>query len=117
MEERRKNKRVSYKAVISVDSFYNQDEIIRDEKEIPIEIVDISKGGIGFTAEQRLPVGYYFNARIHLGEDRMFYSVLHILYEAQQGTVYHYGCEFTGLADILSLYIDDYEKEAEDTCR
>jgi c-di-GMP-binding flagellar brake protein YcgR len=111
MKERRKAQRVPYHAVITVDSVYNQEQIIHENREIPIEILDISKGGIGFTATEDLPVSFYFNAKIDLGNDRLFYSVLHIVRKEEIEGVYHYGCEFTGLADILSLYIDAFQDE------
>ena len=112
MEDRRKAQRVPYHAVITIDSVYNQEEIIHEKREIPIEILDISKGGIGFTAKADLPVSFYFNAKIDLGGDRLFYSVLHIIRkEPSEDAGYTYGCEFTGLADILSFYIDEFQQD------
>ena len=111
MRERRRTHRVSYNAVINIDEVYNQDRIINGQREFPIEILDISKGGIGFIAKEELPLNFYFNAKIDLGNGKLFYSVLKItrIEEVEHG--FNYGCEFTGLADILSLYIDEFEQE------
>jgi len=111
MRERRRAHRLSYNAVINIDEVYNQEQVIKGSREFPIEIVDISKGGIGFIAKEELPMEFYFNAKIDLGNGKLFYSVLKIkrIEEIEDG--YNYGCEFTGLADILSLYIDEFEKE------
>jgi c-di-GMP-binding flagellar brake protein YcgR len=111
MKERRKAQRLPYHAVLTVDEVYNQDEVIKESREIPIEALDISKGGIGFVAKESLPLDYYFNAKIDLGNSRQFYSVLKIVRKDQQEDGYVYGCEFTGLADILSLYIDEFYEE------
>jgi len=111
MEERRRAPRLPYNAILTIDEVYNQNEVIKETREIPIKAVDISRGGIGFTASESLPLGYYFNAKIDLGNGRQFYSVLKIIrvdtHDDEDEIVY--GCEFTGLADILSLYIDEFE--------
>lgn len=111
MRERRRSHRVSYNAVINIDEVYNQDKIIKVNREFPIEIIDISKGGIGFITTEELPLNYYFNAKIDLGNGKQFYSVIKIMRIEDIGKGYNYGCEFTGLADILSIYIDEFENE------
>ena len=111
MRERRRSHRVSYNAVINVDEVYNQDKIIKVNREFPIEIIDISKGGIGFITTEELPLNYYFNAKIDLGNGKQFYSVIKIMRIEDTDNGFNYGCEFTGLADILSLYIDEFENE------
>jgi len=111
MRERRKAHRIPYKAVMTIDEVYNQQDVIKETREIPIEVLDISKGGIGFIAQEELPLNYYFNAKIDLGNKRQFYSVLRIMRKETLPQGFNYGCEFTGLADILSLYIDEFEDE------
>lgn len=111
MRERRRSHRMTYNAVINIDQVYNQEETIIGNKEFPIEIIDISKGGIGFNTQEHLPLNYYFNAKIDLGSGKQFYSVLRIMRMQEIEDGYSYGCEFVGLADILSLYIDEYEQE------
>ncbi|MDK2866473.1 MAG: hypothetical protein PWP51_1290 [Clostridiales bacterium] len=112
MKDRRKAHRLPFNATLTIDEVYNQQEVIRESREIPINAVDISKGGIGFTTHESLPLGYYFNAKIDLGNGRQFYSVLKIIRKEEQDDEIIYGCEFTGLADILSLYIDEFETDA-----
>ncbi|MDH8678895.1 PilZ domain-containing protein [Fusibacter bizertensis] len=111
MRERRRSHRVTYNAVINIDQVYNQEQIIKGTREFPVEILDISKGGIGFIAKEELPINFYFNAKIDLGNGKQFYSVLKIMRVEEIEEGYNYGCEFTGLADILSLYIDEFEQE------
>lgn len=113
MRERRRAHRLSYNAVINIDEVYNQEHVIKGQREFPITILDISKGGIGFLAKEELPVNFYFNAKIDLGNGKQFYSVLKILRVEELEEGYNYGCEFTGLADILSIYIDEFEKESQ----
>ncbi len=111
MRERRRSHRLTYNAVINIDQVYNQEQIIKGTREFPVEILDISKGGIGFIAKEELPLNFYFNAKIDLGNGKQFYSVLKIMRVENVEEGYNYGCEFTGLADILSIYIDEFEQE------
>ncbi|HAS73841.1 MAG TPA: PilZ domain-containing protein [Clostridiales bacterium UBA8960] len=111
MRERRRSHRVLYNAVINIDEVYNQEQVIKGQREFPVEIIDISKGGIGFIAKEVLPLNFYFNAKIDLGNGKLFYSVLKIMRVDDVEGGYRYGCEFTGLADILSIYIDEFEEE------
>ncbi len=114
MRERRRASRVPYEGVLTIDEVYNQEVSIKEKREINIEVTNISKSGLGFNAVEELPLFFYFNAKIDLGNGRMFYSVLKIIRKDETSEGYNYGCEFTGLADILSLYIDEYESEMSD---
>lgn len=114
MRERRRNHRLSYNAVIDIDQVYNQDQVLKEARSFPIEIVDISKGGVGFIAKDDLPLHYYFNAKLDLGNGKQFYSVLKIIRKRVEDGNFVYGCEFTGLADVLSLYIDEFEQEVQE---
>jgi hypothetical protein len=109
MEERRKYKRLPIKLIIDIDKLFRQDnEIISDINE-SIEVVDISKRGIGFLCKDELPLDYYFNAKIQFDEVRFFYCVIKIIRKEKLEEGYHFGCEFVGLAEFLSKKVDEYE--------
>lgn len=111
MDERRKAKRIDFKLKLVVDSLYKQDHIELNDIENEIEILDISKSGIGFISEADMPMNFYFNAHIVLDEDKRFFGVLKIIRKSIIDNKFNYGCEFIGLADILSNVIDEYDKE------
>ena len=109
MDERRKNKRLPIKLVIEIDKLFRQDnEIIHDINE-SIEVVNISKTGIGFVCKDLLPLDYYFNAKIEFDDVRFFYCVIKIIRREDLGNTNLYGCEFVGLAEFLSHKVDEYE--------
>lgn len=111
MEEKRKFSRLPLKLELTISSLFKQDyELIPGINE-NIEVKDISKSGIGFTCGQELPLNYYFDAKIQLTGDQFFYAVLKIIRTEKAGNGYFVGCEFVGLADILSMRVDLYEKE------
>jgi len=114
MEERRKFPRFPLKLELMISSLFKQDyEQIPDINE-SIEIKDISKNGIGFTCKHELPLNYYFDAKIQLSDDKFFCAVLKIVRVDKQEDNYFVGCEFVGLADILSTRIDSYASELEE---
>ena len=55
MRERRRANRLNFNAVITIDEVYNQERVIKGQREVPIHVLDISKGGIGFIADEELP--------------------------------------------------------------
>jgi hypothetical protein len=79
MQERRKNRRLPITLEIDIDKLFKQDnEIIHDINE-SIEVINISKTGIGFVCKDELPLDYYFNAKIEFDQLRYFYCVLKII--------------------------------------
>lgn len=111
MEERRKYDRLPLKLELTISSLFKQDyELIPNINE-SIKVKNISKAGIGFTCGHELPLNYYFDAKIQLTPDKYFYAVLKIIRIEKTGEGYEVGCEFIGLADILSMRVDLYGEE------
>ncbi|MEG2441657.1 MAG: PilZ domain-containing protein [Acetivibrio sp.] len=111
MEEKRRYKRLKIDLYLNISELFKQDNVKVENIQAPIEVVDISKTGIGFVAESILPLNYYFNAKLQLGDSK---STLHCVVcivrkkDLPDGT-YQYGCEFVGLAPILYYIFDEYE--------
>ena len=107
---------------LKISSLFMQDNIKVENIDAPINVIDISKCGIGFITESILPLNYYFNATINLGDDdASLYCVVKIIRTLELDDGMHlYGCEMIGLAPVLSFIFDNYEKslaesEASDT--
>ncbi len=111
MNEKRKNHRLPIDIKLTIESLYKQGENKIENVKDEIQVVDISKGGIAFEVNDDLPLGFYFNSRIIIDEEKNFFSVLKIIRKVEIEEGYHYGCEFVGLANVLSDSIDIYEKE------
>ncbi len=112
MEEKRRAKRMQVELSLKISSLFMQDNILVENIDAPINVIDISKGGIGFITESILPLNYYFNATINLGdEDASLYCVVKIIRTRELADGMHlYGCEMIGLAPVLSFIFDNYEK-------
>lgn len=113
MEEKRKNKRIPVNLELSVSSVFRQDNVKVDVKDAPITVTDISRGGIGFECESIFPIGYYFNAKLEMGDkDSVLYTVVKIIRSYQgEGNKIVYGCEFVGMAPVLGYIFDKFEAQ------
>lgn len=111
MEEKRKSKRIPADLELSVSSLFRQNNVKVDVKDAPIVVTDISRGGIRFECESILPIGYYFNAKLVIGDkESVLYTVVKIIRSAQgEGDKIVYGCEFVGLAPVLGYIFDEFE--------
>ncbi|MCG8539276.1 MAG: PilZ domain-containing protein [Clostridia bacterium] len=111
MDNRRKSKRLPVNIKLEVKSLYESGDETLKNVNGEVSLINISKTGIGFISKIQLPIGYFFNAKITIDEKKMFYSVLRIVRNQKINDGYMIGCEFVGLADVLSENIDEYEKQ------
>lgn len=114
MIDRRKNRRVALNSKLAVESLFKSGEQQNVKSNFPITITDISKTGMGFVAEEVLPMDHYFNTRVVIDEKREFFCVLKIIRIKEVEDGFQYGSEFVGLAEVLSHDIDDYVSEVQE---
>ncbi|MGN0151604.1 MAG: PilZ domain-containing protein [Wujia sp.] len=112
MQEKRKHERLPIKLKLEVSNLFKQDGINIDSIDTEIEVFDISKAGIGFMSESKLPIDYYFNATLEFeNTDEIILSVVKILYVTPIGdSGYRYGCEFVGLPSMYDHIFEEYAK-------
>ncbi len=109
MKERREFKRLPIQLIVDIDSLFKQgNEVISGMNEA-IEVVDISRRGIGFLSKGDLPLDYYFDAQLQLGEMKFFNCVVKIIRKEKLDEGYRFGCVFVGLAECLAKKVDEYE--------
>lgn len=113
MLEKRKSKRIPVRLKLEISSLFNQDNGMVTIVNTEIEVINISRTGIGFISESKLPTGFYFNACLEFGsEDSKLYCVVKILRtENADGDYTLYGCEFVGMAPVFSYIFDRLEEE------
>lgn len=115
MNENKRFKRVPVEIKLKISNLFKQDNVQIKNIDAPIVVKNISKTGIGFESQAVLPVGYYFNAKIQLGDkETSLYSVLKILRMEQREDTVFYGCEFVGRAEILDFIFNDFDESFED---
>lgn len=111
IEEQRRSKRVQLHMVLEVSSLFKQDNVKVSNLHAPIEIINISKSGIGFETESILPIGYYFNARLEFVKSgEALNCVVRILRQSKsENGKNFYGCEFVGMASVFDYIFDEIE--------
>jgi c-di-GMP-binding flagellar brake protein YcgR len=115
ISDRRKYKRIMIDLHIEVDEVFKQDYEVIKNLNASVEVFDISKAGIGFVSEASLPLGYYFRARINLGDGEFFIAVIRIVRaHLTEDNKMVYGAEFIGLAPFLADKVDNYESRLND---
>lgn len=112
MQEKRRSKRLPIQLELVVSKLFKQEESATIDSDKPITVTDVSKLGIGFVSANDLPLNYYFNAKLELGSpDNNLYCVLQIIRKSEkEDGVISYGCEFVGMAPVLGIILDEYEK-------
>lgn len=112
IQEKRRSKRLPIQLELVVSNLFRQEATEAVVVNEPIQVVDVSKLGIGFVTTNDLPLNYYFNARLELGSpENSLYCVVQIIRKQpkENGSI-SYGCEFVGLAPVLGTIFDEYEK-------
>ncbi len=112
MCEKRRSKRFPADLKLDVSSLFKQDNISVDNIHAPIIVFDVSRNGIGFKSESVLPIGFYFNAKIQLGNaDSCLYTVVKIVrQEKLDDNTFSYGAEYVGMPSVLMYIFDEYEE-------
>lgn len=122
MEEKRRAKRLPLNLYLDVSALFKQDNIKISDMHAPIEVIDISKVGIGFITTGILPVGYYFNARLELnspdpvlGTEASYLNCVVKIVRSQvyKNNQYKYGCEFVGMPLVLDYVFENYQEKVE----
>ena len=109
MSEKRKSKRINVDMILNISNIFRQDNVMIENIDSPIHFTNISKVGIGFESTASLPLGYYFNANITLGDSNSrLYTVVRIIRSEKGEDTTYYGCEFIGLAPVLDYVFEDF---------
>ena len=115
MQDKRRSKRLNVDMSLNISNLFKQDNVLIGNIDSPIHVVNISRNGIGFESEAVLPVGYYFNAKIDLGnKESSLFTVVQIIRTEMRDQGMYYGCEFIGLAPVLNFIFEDFENDYEE---
>ncbi len=109
--EQRKHIRVPVKLNLEISDIFKQDNVKVEQLNAPIEVVDISRNGIGFQSRSVLPIGFYFNARLEFADSsNALNSVVRIIRQHQdEEGMNHYGCEFVGMPAVFDYIFQEME--------
>lgn len=107
MEEKRKHKRLDLDVSVQLERL--DEEGVTTLKYIHVDVTDISRSGIGFTANQKLETGTYYDTKIQIWTKEVVDAVIEIVRRNDGEDGYHYGAIFIGMTDTDALKIDIYQ--------
>ncbi|MCM1112437.1 MAG: PilZ domain-containing protein [Muribaculum sp.] len=104
MEERRRNKRTAMESKLLMKRLDGG-----EHTEVAIDIVDVSKRGIGFTADCLLEVGQVYESYLTIWTKEVLHAFLRIVRIELKETEYVYGATFIGMPETEANRIEVYQ--------
>lgn len=104
MEERRKAKRTELTSKLLMKRLDNQ-----KTEEVDIEVVDVSKSGVGFTCKEPLTIGAIYEAYLTIWTKEVLHAVLEIVRIEKKEDTIAYGAVFVGLPEMNAFRIETYQ--------
>ncbi len=104
MEERRKNKRIALESKLLIKRLDGE-----AHNEIDINIVDVSRTGVGFTSRQALQIGEIYESYLTIWTKEVLHAFLQIVRIELKGQDYVYGAIFIGMPEMDASRIAVYQ--------
>lgn len=109
MENRRRCKRTLMETELTIHSMSEQ-----DPKEVEIEILDVSKDGIGFTSKEMLPIGGMYDTHLTIWTKEVIHVFLRIVRIELKEDGCYYGASFVGMPELDAKRIEVYQSFYDD---
>lgn len=104
MEERRKSKRTQLQSKIVVKRLDGS-----ANEEVDIEVVDVSKSGVGFTCDRALTIGAIYESYLTIWTREVLHAVLEIVRIEKKEDTISYGATFVGMPEMDAARIEVYQ--------
>ena len=105
MDERRRNKRTELNSRLIMKRLDDG-----GDQEVEIEVLDVSKGGVGFTCDQPLKIGAVYESYLTIWTKEVIHAFLQVVrIELKGKDEYCYGASFVGMPEIDSKRIEVYQ--------
>lgn len=105
MDERRKNRRIELESKLLVKRVDGSD--IGDE--ITINILDVSKTGVGFSCKRPLEIGAVYEAYLTIWTKETIHSFIEIVRIVKADDCFVYGAIFIGMSEMDASRIAVYD--------
>lgn len=104
MEERRKNKRMAMESKLLIKRLDGN-----EHSEVDIEIVDVSKTGVGFKSKEALQIGEVYESYLTIWTKEVLHAFLQVVRIELKGSDYIYGAVFIGMPEMDASRIAVYQ--------
>lgn len=105
MEERRKDKRTELPTNVIIK------KMVGNSKEVEIEVIDLSRSGLGFVCKEKLDIGEVYESFLTIWTKEVIHAFLQIVRIEMQdgGKSFLYGASFVGLPELDASRIGVYQ--------
>lgn len=79
------------------------------DEEIDIEIVDVSKSGVGFVTNKQLTIGAVYESFLQIWTKEVIHAFLLIARIELRDDTYFYGASFVGMPEMDAQRIEVYQ--------
>lgn len=83
-------------------------------EQVEIEVVDVSKTGVGFNCNTALEIGAVYEANLRIWTQEVLHAFLEIVRIEKQGLTFMYGAIFIGMPEMDSSRIETYQTVTEE---
>ncbi len=101
MEERRKNKRTEYASHLEIKRLNGE-----GVDEVGIDIIDISKTGVGFTCSDPLGIAAIYEGYLTIWTKEVLHAFMEIVRIEKKGGTFEYGAIFIGMPEMETNRIE-----------
>ena len=101
MNERRKTKRTEYTSHLEIKCL-NGDGV----EEVAIDIIDVSKSGIGFSCKEPLSISAIYEGYLTIWTKEVLHAFVEIVRIEKKENTYEYGAIFIGMPEMESNRIE-----------
>ena len=106
MEERRKDKRTQLPTNVIIKKMLGS-----GNKEVEIEVIDLSRSGLGFSCKEKLEIGEVYESFLTIWTKEVIHAFLQIVRIEMKGKgkEFIYGASFVGLPELDASRIGVYQ--------
>lgn len=103
--DRRRNKRTSMPTKLVIKKVGDSSGI----EEVAVEIVDVSKTGVGFNCSEPLQIGEVYESYLTLWTKEVLHALLQVVRIELTQDGYSYGSIFVGMSEMDAARIEVYQ--------
>lgn len=104
MDERRRSKRTTLQSHLIIRRLDGG-----EETEVAIDVVDISKSGIGFVCQEALTIGAVYESYLTIWTKEVLHAFLQIVRIELKEDTFSYGAVFIGMPEVDASRIEVYQ--------
>lgn len=112
MEEKRRNKRTELLSKLVLKRLDGA-----GVEEVGIEVNDVSKTGVGFTATKPLTIGAVYEAYLTIWTKEVLHAFIEIVRIEKTGEKFTYGAIFIGMPEMDAARIEVYQTVEDETSK